>query len=169
MRTNAKLAALVSRTLADQRKRYGHVTLKDVTDRVVNFITKNGGPEKFGIGMAEILVALRYLAGLEVKSQLKEGLPENTYGRVLPGAPPILVQLMRGLPQYIALGEGPGAKWRYTLDATPEDWQAHADMVRIKAEQTLRAVNKPIDISRYLVMYGFNSLGDLLNGSGGST
>lgn len=167
MRTaNAKLTDLVSRTLRDQRKKHGHVTLKDVTDRVVTYITSHGGPDKFGIGMAEILIALRRIAGDEVKAQLKEGLPENTYGRVLPGAPPILVQLMRGLPQYIALGEGPGAKWRYTLDATAEDWQAHADMVRIKAEQTLRAVNKPIDISRYLVMYGFSSLGDLLNGGG---
>lgn len=166
MRTNAKLADLVSRTLRDQRKQHGHVTLKDVTDRVVTYITTHGGPSKFGIGQAELLMALRLIAGTEVRSQLKEGLPENTYGRVLPGAPPILVQLMRGLPQYIALGEGPGAKWRYTLDATPEDWQDHADMVRIKAEQTLRAVNKPVDISRYLAMYGFTCLGDLIANGG---
>ena len=166
MKTNARLASLVSRTLRDQRQQHGHVTLKDVTDRVVTYITNHGGFQRFGIGQAEILMALRYIAQAEVRAQFKDELPENTYGQVVANAPPILVQLMRGLPQYIALDEGPRAHWRHTLDASPDDWQMHANMKRIKAEQTLRAVNKPVDISRYLAQYGFASLGDLIRNGG---
>src|SRR5215831_5763456 len=150
---SAKLAKLVERTISDQRRKHGHIVLKQVADRCVTYITSHGGFTAFGISHADIIMALRYLTLVEVKHQAQQGLPENTYGRVLPGAPPVLVQLMRGLPQYIATGEGPGAIWVYTLDATPQEWMMHAELKRLKAEQTLRAVQKPNDIARYLAEF----------------
>ncbi|PWT79153.1 MAG: hypothetical protein C5B60_00170 [Chloroflexi bacterium] len=164
MRVSDRLARLVTRTINEQHRIHGHVTRKGVTDRVVTQISRSGGPSAFGISQADLLLALRLYVGTEVLHQFKAPLPENTYGRALKSAPAILVQLMHGLPNCIAIEEGADANWVRSLDATSEQWQQHADLKRHKAEQTLAAVDKPQDVARYLAEYGFRCLADLLNG-----
>ena len=161
MRHNAKLAKLVERTLHNER-RHGTTTLKTVTDKVVTHITRHGGYKHFGIGDADILMALRAITSGEVKHQFKRGLPESTFKSVLPSAPPALVQLMHKLTYFISLGEGHKALWVCSLDASAEQWELHSMLKMRKAEQTIKAVEAPQDVARLLVEHGVTCLDALL-------
>jgi hypothetical protein len=71
-----------------------------------------------------------------------------------------LLQELRRLPAWIAIEEGADALWKPALKATPEEWQANAELKMKKAEQTITQADVSTDIANYLRTYGFGSLGD---------
>jgi hypothetical protein len=160
--TTPRLQRLVQRVLSNAAARSGRTTLQGVTTSAVTFITRSGGYRSFGISDADILMALRHVVQAEAKFQMDKGLPQAVFGRVLPSAPAPLVQLLRRLPSWITLGDGAYAERVETLGASPQDWEAYANLKLKKAAETMRAADVPQDVARLLAVHGYASLRDIL-------
>lgn len=161
MSAPAKLQALVAGVLKEE-KRKGQTTKQSATLLVMSKIDRGGGGKAYGIGSAYLHLALSGIVGNVVERQLKTGLPDNVIHIAMRNAPPELVQSMGKLPAWIATGEGKDARWVPSLEASADDWFANASMKERKAKQTLKTADISVDIGRYLVQYGMNSLSDAM-------
>jgi hypothetical protein len=123
---------------------------------------RRGGADAFGIGPAEIRMALKHIVGAAVGKGLKRGLPDNVLHHALPNAPPELVQVMPRLPAWIAIDEGVNAVWIPSLKATVEQWMANAKLKETKARETMKKANASADMAEFLIQYGINSLAETM-------
>ena len=157
-----RVQKIVSNVLLDEAKK-GATTKKGATALVMLELERRGGPGKFGIGQAELLMCLEQIIGTEVSRQLKQRLPEGFVdGYAWPNAPPSLVAELRRLPAWIACDEGADARWVPSLKASAEEWKANAGLKMKKAEQTIRQADLSTDIANYLETYGFDTLDDCM-------
>ena len=142
-----------------EEARKGTTTKKGATAIVMRRLEAGGGPGKFGIGPAEMLVCLKEIVGKEVGRQLKSQLPEEFIaGYKWPNAPPSLLAELHRLPAWIAIEEGSDAHWVPSLKALVRHWETNAEIKMKKADQTVRQADVSTDIARYLIAYGFSSL-----------
>lgn len=156
-----KLNHAIAGVLKDEARK-GQTTKQGATLLVMNKIARGGGPQHYGVGRAELHMALTHIVGNAIGQQLKAGLPDNVIHYAISNAPPALVQSLPKLPAWIATGEGPSARWVPSLKASSADWMANAKLKKDKARQTLKQADVSADIARYLDQYGLVSLSDVL-------
>jgi len=157
-----KIERLVSSVLLEEAKK-GATTRKGATALVMLQLEKGGGPGKFGIGQAEMIMCLHQIVGEEVGRQLKQRLPDGFVdGYTWPNAPPSLIAELRRLPAWIATAEGPEARWVPALTASVRDWDDNATLKHRKAQQTIKQADLSTDIARYLKLYGYGSLDEAM-------
>src|SRR5262245_18813897 len=158
---DARLVRLVSDVLREDARR-GETTKAQATTTCVNRITRSGGPARFGIGTADLLMCLRNIVGSEVTHQLKRALPHDTCTVALRTCPPGVAQVMRNLPNWIAQAEGPNAKWVPSLRATVEQWRTNFGLKNFKALQTMRKADASENVARFLEDNGYSCLDDFV-------
>jgi len=157
-----RVQQVVSNVLLDEAKK-GETTKKGATALVMLKLEAGGGPSKFGIGPAELIMCLEHMVGVEVSRQLKCRLPEGFVdGYAWPNAPPSFVQELHRLPAWIAVEDGSDARWVPSLKATAQEWRDNAGLKMKKAEQTIRQADLSTDIANYLSTYGFDTLDDAM-------
>jgi hypothetical protein len=155
-----KVQKLVSNVLLNEARK-GATTKRGATTLVMHELDKRGGPGKFGIGAAELIMCLEHMVGSEVGRQLKSKMPEALIaGYKWPNAPPSLIQDLHRLPAWIAIEEGVDARWVPSLKASPQQWEANAALKEEKAKRTQTHADLSADIARYLKLYDYPSLGD---------
>jgi hypothetical protein len=155
-----KIQSLVSGILKEEARR-GHTTKQTVVAKAMAKITQGGGPARYGIGHAYVIHATAQAVSSETDRQFKQGLPENVFRMSMRNAPPALVQTMHKLPQWIAIGEGPGADWVPSLQATAEQWMENFYLKRRIAERTMQAATVSEEMARYLDQHGMQSLSEI--------
>jgi hypothetical protein len=157
-----KVQKLVHDVLLDEAKK-GETTKKGATALAMLRLEASGGPGKFGIGPAEMIMCLKDMVGKEVTRQLKAQLPDGFVpGYAWPNAPPALLQELHRLPAWIATEDGSDARWVPSLKATAAEWDANAQLKMKKAEQTIKQADIATDIARYLNTYGYDTLDDAI-------
>lgn len=162
MKSTNRLAKVVHEVLK-ARAIVGVTTKQEATVLTMRKIEKAGGPTKFGIGAAELLMALQKVVGTEVVRQLKATLSDHAAEFVLPKyAVTEILKEMGRIPEWIALGEGNDARWVPSLKATQENWLANAALKETKAFQTTQQANFSRDIALYLQKNRLRSLEEIL-------
>jgi len=159
-----KIQQLVTSTLRREAANRGRTTLNNIVTMVYSQIERRGGYQAFGIGRADIVMAVRSIIAREAKSQLIKTLPEDSFRAVLNnGAPPELRAILPRLPQWIAIEKGSDAQWVPSLQATYQEWLANAEMKNILANQTIRRADFSVNVADYLKQYGLTSLSEVLD------
>ena len=144
------------------KARAGSTTKSTASTLVWQRIKDTGGPTRYGIGTAAMIIGCKHVIDLEVTRQFKTNLSEHEIEFILPTTIPAdLIKIMGRVPRWIAIEEGPDAMWMYWRAATPRHWKANADMKRKKAEQTLVAARYSQEIADYLETHGISKLGDV--------
>jgi len=155
-----RVQRVVSNVLLDEARK-GTTTKKGATALVMLQLERGGGPGRFGIGPAEMIMCLEHMVGTEVSRQLKSRMGEEFLsGHAWPNAPPGLLQELTRLPAWIAIEEGSDALWVPSLKATAAQWKENAALKIKKAEQTYKQADVSTDIANYLETYGFDTLDD---------
>jgi hypothetical protein len=151
------------RAVLKRKERDGRTTKNDAVIEVLGKIEKMGGPTKYGIGTAMMLMAIRHIIEAEVSRQFKGGLTEHEYLHVLPaGTPMEFIAALRKVPRWIAINEGSDAEWRFSLRASPDDWRKNAAMKIKKARQTLNRADESEEIAMFLIKHKFSCLEEAL-------
>jgi hypothetical protein len=158
----SKLDSVVANVLKDEARK-GRTTKNDATLLVMSELDRRGGADRFGIGPAQIRMALKHIVGNAVSRHLKRGLPDNVIYGVFRNAPPELVEVMPKLPAWISLDEGVNAVWVPSLKATVAQWQMNSALKHKKAKQTEHQAIVPEDIAEFLRLYGLRSLEDAMS------
>lgn len=141
----------------------GKTTKHDVTIMVHGRIEKAGGPTKFGIGAAALRMALLHVIDTEVARQLKSTLTDHEYKFVLPASTPMeMVAALGKTPRWIAISDGSEAIWKFSLQASPEDWMANATLKLKKAQQTRDKASESEEIALFLRMNKFACLAEAI-------
>jgi len=159
-----RVQRLVRETLRREAASRGRTTLNNVVTLVYSQIERRGGYQAFGIGRADIIMAVRSIIARETKSQLVRTMPEDDFRAVLNnGAPPELRAILPRLPQWIAIEKGSDAQWVPSLQATYQEWLANAEMKNVLASQTIRRADFSVNVADYLRQYGLGNLAEVLN------
>jgi len=141
----------------------GKTTKHDVIRMVHGRIEKAGGPTKFGIGAATLRIALMHVIETEVARQLKSTLTDHEYKFVLPANTPMeMVAALGRTPRWIAVSDGSEALWKFSLQASPEDWMANATLKLKKAQQTRDKASQSEEIALFLRMNKFTCLAEAI-------
>src|SRR4029077_14750969 len=109
-----------------------------------------------------MIMGCMYYINNEVLRQFKCSLTDHEIEYILPTTMPVeLIKMMGRVPRWIAIEDGSDALWIYWRTATPQHWQANANLKRKKAEQTLVAARFSIEVADYMEAHGITKLGDV--------
>jgi hypothetical protein len=151
------------RAVLKRKERDGKTTKNDAVIEVLGKIDKMGGPTKYGIGTAMMMMAVRHIIETEVSRQFKGVLTEHEYLHVLPaGTPMEFIAALRKVPRWIAIDEGADAEWRFALRASANDWRKNATMKGKKARQTQAKADESEEIALFLIKHKFANLEEAL-------
>jgi len=149
----------VLKTQAKEGK--GKVIKRKVRLAVTGKIRDLGGPTKLGIGRAMLEMAMQHLIEMEMTRQMKTPLTEQQREYMMPaGTPPEILASLPKIAQFICLSDGTDPPWVMSLVASSEEWFLNNELKDKKARQTQAAANLPLDIGRFLAMFGYASLAE---------
>jgi hypothetical protein len=161
MRSLPKVEAAVQHVLKMKAKN-GQTTKQDAAQLVWRKIENTGGPGAYGIGRAAVTMACLHIIETEVTRQFKIVVSEHVRQFIIPKHMPMeIVRALDKIPGWIAIEEGRGALWKYSLKATSQDWDRNFEMKDKKAEQTHTSALLSLDISRFLASNGVRTLGQI--------
>jgi hypothetical protein len=141
----------------------GSTTKNHVKHLAWKKIEKAGGPSKYGIGTAAMIMAVQDIIEKEVTRQLKMPLTDHDAEFRLPATVSgDLKELVKKIPRWIAIQRGPDAIWMSTLKARPEHWRANGELKETIALQTLDKAEISHEVELFLKLNGFANLEDAI-------
>lgn len=118
-----------------------------------------GGPTKFGIGAAAMMMTLLHILETEVTRQMKMPLTDHDAAfRMPPGVAAELKDIMVKIPRWLAIEKAKDALWMSTLKARPEHWAANGSLKVEIGEATLEKADISFEVRDYLRSNGYQSL-----------
>jgi hypothetical protein len=162
MPRSTKLISLCEKILKDAASRSGRVVKHDLVAKAIGQINKGGGPTKYGIGTAWMMMALSNILMGEFTTQMKAPLSGSLSAMMRKRLPIEYAARIQGAASWLALQKGAGALHVYTLDATPEEWSANSKLKSDIAELVRYEAVRSRDIGDLLRDRGFNSLEEML-------
>lgn len=153
-----KVAKVVSDVLRSKLKN-GTTTKHDIKILAWKKIEKSGGPSKYGIGTADMIMAVMHIIDSEVTRQMRMPLTDHDAEfRLPPSMRADLKEIVVKIPRWIAIEEGPNALWMSTLKARAEHWELNGAMKGRKAAQTQAKADISTEVQMYLETHGFANL-----------
>ena len=154
---NTKIAKVVREVLRMKMKS-GVTTKNAIVLMAYKKIEKLGGPTKFGIGAAAMMMALHHLLEIETTRQMKMPLTDHDAVFRMPvGVRADLKAIMVKIPRWIAIEKGKDALWMAALKARPEHWEANGTLKVDIAEATFNKADVSFEARDYLRANGFQS------------
>ena len=154
---NAKIIKVV-RDVLRMKMKSGVTTKNAIVLMAYKKIEKLGGPTKFGIGAAALMMALHHLLEVETTRQMKMPLTDHDAAFRMPaGARADLKAVMAKIPRWIAIEKGKDALWMSALKARPEHWEANGSLKYDIADATYNKGDVSFEARDFLRANGFRS------------
>jgi hypothetical protein len=163
MPRSRQLTNLCQNTLQNAVRRGGRTTKKDLVGSAMNQISRSGGPARFGIGHAWMMMALGQIVMGEFTMLMKAPVSEAMTNVMRRKVPTTHAAMIEGATTWLAQEIGAGALHVFSLIATPDEWMKNAALKGDIANRVQREARRSEDIGRYLRDQGFNSLEDMLS------
>jgi hypothetical protein len=163
MPRDPRLTRLCERVLNDAVQSGGRTTKQQLVATAMTQISRSGGPSRFGIGHAWMMIALSHICMDEFTSQMRHPVTEAMSRVMQQKIPQDHSALIQGATTWLAQELGAGAMHIYALNATPDEWIINGELKGGIADKVRREARRSLDIGRFLRDQGFGSLDDMLS------